>query len=772
MTQAAKALAGRFLLAEPLGATGLATVHRARDLSRGTEVAVKLLRSYFSRERELVRSFFRELERVQRLAHPNILPPLEMGWTDEDAWVALPYVAWPTLEQRLAEGPVSPALALGVLRQIAEALDYAHGQGVPHGDLKPSNLFLGPQGEVLVADFGMAALAEGAHPLVRSTLDTPHPSYTAPERIQGGAPDPASDLYSLGAVAYRMLTGESPFPAKGAAAVPARQLASDPLPPSQRNPSLPRGCDQVLGRALASHPLGRYRRAREFAAALEAPLAVGVAQPVTGIREGRVPAPQAQTALPAGVDGSDALATRQAEVFCPACGCANPPGDLYCSACWARLADRPLPSREEAEQVRRRIVRDLRLGRALRWGLAGLVAAGIAFLAFTWFYAPSVPRATSLASSASGAGATAMYGLDLARTSATAQGPALRGVVAWRFKTGAPLLASPAAVGGVVYQPTGDRRVVALDVRDGRLLWEHPTSGPVDSSPALADGLLYYGQRDGKVVALRQETGEVAWAYGAGGPVMGSPAVDRGVVYIGAGDGVLYALDAKTGQKLWDFQANGWVAPSVPLNQEVVVVPTSSGEVYIVNVKTGRERLFFDVVNTVPSTPALAPDRVFIPTTSGRLVAVDWRKREYPLERTALWWHFHLWVWGIVDRPPAQKGFLWSRDLARRTSMSSPALLGDTLYVAAAAGRLYALDATRGRTRWEYALGATSYSSPVVAGPAVYLGAEDGSVHAVDRETGARLWTTTVGGSIATRPVVAGDTLYAASADGTLYAIR
>ena len=425
--------------------------------------------------------------------------------------------------------------------------------------------------------------------------------------------------------------------------------------------------------------------------------------------------------------------------------------------------------------MRRTILRELRLRRTISLGILGVVLVTIAYNVFTTLYSPPLPTATTELSSLSPPGETAMYGLNPARTGAIAQGPTLDGTLVWTFETDKPLLSSPAVVGGVVYQTTGDRRVVALNARTGGLLWEHPTSGPIDSSPAVTGDRVYFGQRDGQLVALDAETGLLAWIFSTGNPITGSPVIDQGVLYIGSGDGTMYALDAQSGEKLWTFNADKWIIASIVLHDEVVLVTNSSGRVFALDRQDGDLLLRYEVDHALVSTPALADDRLFLASAVGRLVAIDPLKKEYPFERKVRYWNIQFWAWGLRDSLPIPKGFLWARSFGRRAALGAPAVLDDTLYVTISTGELRALDvATGGREHsWTYDAGTFVHSSPMVAGPWVYIGSKDGRVHAVDRKTGEALWVLeAAGGDISTRPVMGGETLFVASRDGTLYAIR
>lgn len=416
--------------------------------------------------------------------------------------------------------------------------------------------------------------------------------------------------------------------------------------------------------------------------------------------------------------------------------------------------------------------RQIWVRRNIYLAVLGVIMGLTAYYVFTFFYTSSVPGPTTQVSSISAPGETAMYGLFPTRTAAARKGPTLKGTLVWKFETVSEYLASPAVVNGVIYLPTGERRAVALNSEDGTLLWERPTSGTVNFSPAVSDGLVYYGLRDAKIVALNAQTGHVAWEYLTDGPIFTAPVVHQGVVYIGTVSGTLFALDAKTGERLWSFELEQSIYSPVAVNEEVLAVATQSGKSYILDHKTGKERLLFDLGRITQSSPAFQNHRLFLTSRLGVVVAVDWRQREYPMERMARYWRFQFWLWGLQDRPPVPKGLLWTYLLGRGSFVSSPAVLDNALYASASNGTLVALDVNTGEKLWDYTLAAQTRADPTVAGDTVYVGDAEGVIHAVNRKSGEGLWTLATQGAITTRPVIAGDTLYVASRDGSLYAIR
>jgi eukaryotic-like serine/threonine-protein kinase len=253
----------------------MATVYLARDVRHQRLVALKVLRPEVT---GMVGSgrFAREIAIASRLHHPHILPIYESGTLPASdgtsmLFYTMPFVAGQSVRDRLRERPQLPvAEAVGIARQVAEALDYAHGAGVVHRDIKPENILLGQDG-AMVADFGIARVADAAgERLTQTGMALGTPAYMSPEQAAGSSRlDGRTDIYSLGCVLYEMLVGEPPFTGPSAQAILARH-AADPVPSIRTvrpeiGPDLPR----AVRRALAKVRADRYPTAGAFADALK-----------------------------------------------------------------------------------------------------------------------------------------------------------------------------------------------------------------------------------------------------------------------------------------------------------------------------------------------------------------------------------------------------------------------------------------------------------------------------------------------------------------------
>jgi eukaryotic-like serine/threonine-protein kinase len=259
-------LGDRYRLQEEAGRGAMARVYRAEDLVRGGEVAIKVVRPELAAALGHDR-FLREIRILARLHHPNILPLLDSGEVGGSLYYVSRYIAGSSLLRRLAtEGPLPLEEIARIGRDVAAALDHAHGSEVIHRDVKPGNILL-DNDRALVCDFGIARAVElaGGDQLASSSgfaLGTP--AYMSPEQAMGGKIDYRCDVYGLACVLYEMLTGEPPFSGPTAQAVLARSLSGGFRSVRTVRPDVPTAVEAAIRSGLASEPDRRPRSASEL----------------------------------------------------------------------------------------------------------------------------------------------------------------------------------------------------------------------------------------------------------------------------------------------------------------------------------------------------------------------------------------------------------------------------------------------------------------------------------------------------------------------------
>lgn len=265
---------GKYRILSEIGRGGFATVYRALDTTLEREVALKVLDPLLMRDATWVARFHREARAVARLKHPHIVTIYEIGEADGRLYIAMELIEGPGLDAEIGRrGRIPWDEALTILGQVADALDYAHGQGVLHRDLKPGNILLDPKRGAILTDFGFARLVgESSLSVSVSGGVVGTPAYIAPEVWDGEEPTAQTDLYSLGCVAYEMLTGEVLFAGKTPSVVMRKHLMDGPQWPDAAYwpTGVPEGVRSVLARALTREPAARYSDAAALMNALRA----------------------------------------------------------------------------------------------------------------------------------------------------------------------------------------------------------------------------------------------------------------------------------------------------------------------------------------------------------------------------------------------------------------------------------------------------------------------------------------------------------------------
>jgi serine/threonine protein kinase len=271
---------GRYEILSPLGAGGMGEVYRARDTRLDRSVAIKILPTHLSADPTRKLRFEREAKTVSALNHPNICSLFDVGSQDGTDFLVMECIEGESLADRLAKGPLPTEQVLRIGTEIADALDKAHRSGVVHRDLKPGNIMLTKTGAKLL-DFGLAKPAVASTSAVTLT-DVPASSpvtekgiivgtfqYMSPEQVEGKELDGRSDIFSLGAVLYEMLTGQHAFAGKSQFSVASAILEKDPAPITTIKPLTPRNLDHVVRRCLAKDPDDRWQSARDLALELK-----------------------------------------------------------------------------------------------------------------------------------------------------------------------------------------------------------------------------------------------------------------------------------------------------------------------------------------------------------------------------------------------------------------------------------------------------------------------------------------------------------------------
>jgi serine/threonine-protein kinase len=251
----------RYEIHKRVGRGGMADVFLARDLLLDRQVAIKILFPEFAIDPNFVERFRREAQAAANLSHPNIVNVYDWGKYEGTYFIAMEYVQGRTLAEILKTNKqLTPKQAAEIASEVAAALGFAHEAGLAHRDIKPANILIGSNGQVKVADFGIARAMNSATEsnLTQAGSVMGTASYFSPEQAQGAQPDPRSDLYSLGIVMYEMVAGKPPFTGENAVAIAYKQVHDQPTPLNKLVDGMPRPFEAIIAKLLAKDPKLRY----------------------------------------------------------------------------------------------------------------------------------------------------------------------------------------------------------------------------------------------------------------------------------------------------------------------------------------------------------------------------------------------------------------------------------------------------------------------------------------------------------------------------------
>ncbi len=262
---------GQYEVQDFIGQWAMGLVYRAYHAQLQRTGAVKVLQG-IAPDADSTARFRHEAQAIAQMRHPNIVNVYDFGEHDGTPYMIIEYVPGGSLANKLSQGPLDPAASLKYLRGIASGLDYAHGLGIVHRDVKPANVLLEKDDTPVLADFGLAKLLQGSSLKSMTGVTTGTPAYMAPEQVTGGKVGPAADRYALATIAYEMLAGVIPFDGEGLMELLYAHVHREPAPPSARNPSLGPRVDAVIMRGLAKDPAARWDSCTAMVDALGAAL--------------------------------------------------------------------------------------------------------------------------------------------------------------------------------------------------------------------------------------------------------------------------------------------------------------------------------------------------------------------------------------------------------------------------------------------------------------------------------------------------------------------
>ncbi len=808
---------GRYRLIRLLGKGSFGDVYLGEDEQEHTQVAVKVLKAQLSPKE--MKQFITEARTIN-LKHQHIVALRDFGSEDDILYLVMDYAPYGTLRQRHPKGTQVPlSTIVSYVKQLADALQYAHDQGLIHRDVKPENILVGQSQHILLSDFGIALIAKSTHDQSLQRVAGTLP-YMAPEQCKGH-PRRASDQYALGIVVYEWLCGTCPFNGTGIELITQHVLTLPP-PLRERVPTLSPAIEEAVLKTLAKEPQERFERVQDFAVVLEqASQATGATY--TTVLWSKVPSSEVQgtpsehaPSLP-----NEALSSSSAVLVPPSLpeppatpsdADTKPPLPMPASSEAASQTSGQLPANERmlsfpknsftiaaspasanqhvmpspypetsspppsaapllptaSPTERSSHRRSARSNAALLIGLVLLVIMGsivaLASSRFVLYGGNLTPTVMYHDSSSPGA----MFGYDVQHTrynpheQTLAPGNVIQLVPDWSASMGRPIYSSPAVTNRVVYVGSFDTYLYAFNAQTGQQLWRAPTDGPIYSSPAVAGNMVYVGSAGGNLYAFNAQTGKQLWVGFILNSANSSPTVAAGKVYVGSADGNLYAFDAQTGKQLWKAPTKGPIASSPAVASGEVYIGSNDGKLYVFDAQTGAPWWTSQATgNVIGSSPAVANGEVYVGSSDGTLYAFN--------------------IATCARNPSCLPAWKASISVSSDKDItSSPAVANGMVYIGSQDHTLYAFNISRCESStlpcspiWSAQTRRGIESSPAVANGVVYIGSDDKMLYAFNASAGTLLWHSPPANDIIySSPTVANGVVYVVSFDGQLYAFH
>ena len=255
---------GNHRILKELGKGGMGVVYKAHQLSLGRAVAMKVLPRHLTNDASFIKRFHNEARAIAKLNHPNIVQIYDIGHEDDIHYYTMEFIEGPTLDDVIyKEGFLSPERTLAILGQASKALRYAHSQGIVHRDIKPSNIMIAKLGRIKLTDFGLALQQRTTRLTVEGGI-VGTPEYMSPEQASGRTATAQSDIYSLGVVAYELLTGKVPFEGDSPLIILNKIQSTEPHWPRSIDPNIPADLENIVRKMMARSPSDRYASCQEI----------------------------------------------------------------------------------------------------------------------------------------------------------------------------------------------------------------------------------------------------------------------------------------------------------------------------------------------------------------------------------------------------------------------------------------------------------------------------------------------------------------------------
>ena len=764
-----------YKILEPLGSNSISSTYKASDHNDKT-VVIKVFRSNLSKYTETFLAIDQRIALLSNAKHPGLINVISTGMDNGRWWVVTEYCEYQTLEM-LLKNPQNLNQITIILKNLVDTISYFNTMEIYHANITPSNIFVNIQThEVKISNLFITQELRGLNNNTYKSTSRPETPYIAPESLNNGFAGLSANIYSIGIIAYRMISGVLPYTSLDHLASYTEKTSHAPKQLSKINKDLPKEVDFIFNKVLSPHINMRYKTINEFFYDFDS---ISFKTNYDKLRPMNENSPT-QNTIP-GLENELIADTTQARtnIRCRLCGCENSPQAEMCKDCRSILTRTGTTNNENIASSEERTLTKRKLDKIRRTLLGGI---SICFLTFsiTQFLDITfpLPPATSNISSISESGEWAMiHGSHSGLSQVNGENLSITGNVKWAFKTGEKIVSTPVLKGDIVYVNTQNKGIVALNKDTGSIIWERPTEIPVDSSPTVTKDLIFVGLRNNRVIALDRYNGNEKWQFTMPDnpnalPLTGSPLVKDGVLYIGSGDNKLYALDASTGEKKWDYLTRHWITNTPAISDNLLVISSMDGRVTVHDTNTGKRRFSFRGLGPhIIGSPSISGESIYVTYRNGIVISVNLKEEEVLFFSRYYRLRLQLWLWGMMDHPGLPKGVNWVRPMGG-TILSTAASDNEKVYISTNEGLLHALNGKTGEREWVYDVRPLQLSSPTIIENTILLTDASGTLHAVNKQNGEPLWNKQVSNNLSSIPVLADGVLYLASRDGTLYAIE
>lgn len=592
---------GRYEVIAEIGRGSMGVVYQAYEPLLERVVALKVLSPELMYQPGLIEQLRHEAISTARLRHLNIALLYEFAQIEQSAFLVMEYIPGTSLRAMLGsrEGKrFSWQRTLLILEQIGQALDYMHRLGIVHRDVKPGNIMLGSGDHAVLIDFGLAVTTDRSV----STADQAMigtPTYMSPEQVAGTMVNARSDQYALACVAYQMLTGVPPFHQRAPVAIAHAHLYESPVPPTERDLTLPEAVDRVLLRALAKNPQHRYPTLDAFVHDLR----MALDRPLLSRRR----------LLPQGLRPQVGMLILICLVFA-----------LILQTTMAQTTSTSTPTLVSAQ-------REQPLSQQIAWTYEAEFVGGAPLV---WtngvLIVPNLDGGLTALDAENGQlkwqEDKAVFGSPSADRDLVFAGTpdqevlalsAQSGGVVWRTRVEGIVHGAPAIYGDQMIIITSKGYVYALQSANGHIIWSRPLMYGLQTSTITAGRVLITTDR--MLLSLDLENGGLKWEFTTIDLVTTSPAILNDMVIIGTDHGTLYGISLSNGHEQWQYQSRGRLnaAPAIDLPNERFFVVDQAGSVVALNALTGQERWRVDTNSAITTTPLLVDTRLFFGTSNG-----------------------------------------------------------------------------------------------------------------------------------------------------------